>query len=132
MRQPVNELVVFRLQRAEETLAEAKIMAASECWNGCVNRLYYACFHAVNAMLLTKGLSSSKHSGVRSLFSLHFVKTSIIPKEMAALFNTLFDARQESDYEDFFNVDPDEATPWLKQVEEFIQFIQGICETDKP
>jgi len=129
--QSVAELVTFRLQRAEETLSEARVMAASGYWNGCVNRLYYACFHAVTALLLTKGLSSSKHSGVRGLFSLHLVKTGIVPKDLAAPFNTLFDARQESDYEDFFTIDPDEAVPWLEQAEKFISFIREACDTHK-
>lgn len=32
--------------------------------HGTVNRLYYACFYAVSALLLTEGFSSSRHSGI--------------------------------------------------------------------
>jgi uncharacterized protein (UPF0332 family) len=101
-------------------------MAEAKHWNGCVNRLYYTCFYAVNALLLTKGLSSSKHTGVRSLFSLHFVREGEFPKDLAALYNSLFDTRQESDYEDFFNADPDETGAWLAQAEQFIRYAEGI------
>lgn len=122
------ELIRYRIQRAFETLEEARLMAESAHWNGCVNRLYYACFYAVNALLLTKGLSSPKHTGVRALFSLHFVKEGEFPKGLAALYNSLFDSRQESDYEDFFSADPDETGVWLGQAGQFIRHAQGLVE----
>ena len=122
------ELIRYRFQRAFETLEEARLMAESAHWNGCVNRLYYACFYPVNALLLTKGLSSPKHTGVRSLFSLHFVREGEFPKGLAALYNSLFDTRQESDYEDFFAADPDETGDWLTQAEQFIAHAQDLVE----
>jgi len=67
-------LVGYRLARARETLEEARLMAQARHWDGCVNRLYYACFYAVTALFVAHGLSSAKHSGVRSLFGQHFVK----------------------------------------------------------
>jgi uncharacterized protein (UPF0332 family) len=122
------ELLRHRLARARETLDEARLMAESGHWNGCVNRLYYGCFYAVSALLLSKNLSSSKHTGVRSLFSIHFVQPGIFPKELAALYNTLFDARQESDYEDFFRADPEEIRQWLPLAERFIQTAARLLE----
>ena len=62
-------LIRYRLERARETLAEAATLAHASHWNGCVNRLYYACFYAVTALLLRKGLGSSKHSGTLGLFN---------------------------------------------------------------
>ena len=122
------ELIRYRIQRAFETLDEARLMAESGHWNGCINRLYYACFYAVNALLLTKRLSSPKHTGVRSLFSLHFVRDGAFPKNLAALYNSLFDTRQESDYEDFFTPDPEETQAWLVQAEQFIRHAEELVE----
>lgn len=127
-----TELIRYRIQRAFETLEEARLMAESAHWNGCVNRLYYACFYAVNALLLTKGLSSPKHTGVRALFSRHFVREGEFPKELASLYNSLFDTRQESDYEDFFTADPDETGAWLHQAGPFIYHAQELVEKALP
>ena len=63
-----RHLVLYRMERAHETLEDARILANAGRWNACVNRLYYACFYAVSALLVGDGLSSSKHAGVRSLF----------------------------------------------------------------
>jgi len=82
-----GDLVRYRLQRARETLEDARILANSSRWNPCVNRLYYACFYAVSALLIRHGLSSSKHTGVRSLFNRHYVRTGVVPKELAQLYN---------------------------------------------
>jgi uncharacterized protein (UPF0332 family) len=101
MNKELNDLIGYRIARARETLEEAKVLADSGHWNACVNRLYYACFYAVSALLSKKDLSSSKHSGIRSFFNHDFVKSGIVPKETAMIYNSLFERRQEGDYEVF-------------------------------
>ena len=68
MKKEIRALVIYRLNRADESLEEALILLERNHINTFVNRLYYACFYTVTALLLSKGLSSSKHSGVRALF----------------------------------------------------------------
>ena len=58
-----EELIRYRLSRAEETLEEARLLAENKHGNAAVNRLYYACFYAVLALLIRDGRYSSKHSG---------------------------------------------------------------------
>lgn len=69
MKEEIKTLVLYRLGRAKESLDEASILLKNGHANTFVNRLYYACFYAVSALLLTKGLSSSKHSGVKVFFT---------------------------------------------------------------
>lgn len=90
-----HTLIQYRLHRAEETYREALLMQRESHWNACANRLYYACFYAVNALLVKSSYASSKHTGVRSLFNQYFVKTGVISKELGTLYNELFEARQE-------------------------------------
>lgn len=63
----VEALVKYRLTRARESVDEALLLAEDSHWNTCANRLYYACFYAVNALLASRGLAASKHTGVRGL-----------------------------------------------------------------
>ena len=127
-----SEIIAHRLTRAYETLEEARMLAVAERWNATVNRLYYACFYAVSALLLTKDMQSSKHTGIRGLFSTHFVRTGLFPKELAVLYNSLFDTRNESDYEDFFNADPDEVLPWLEKTPVFLDQIKQMIFSLNP
>lgn len=90
-----KDLLRYRMERAYDTLEDARILASKGRWNACVNRLYYACFYAVSALLVRDGLASSKHAGVRSLFNKQYVKPGKIPKNLARVYNDLFERRQE-------------------------------------
>jgi uncharacterized protein (UPF0332 family) len=121
-----NDLIKYRLQRANETLEEAKTMAETNHWNTCVNRLYYACFYAVNALLLNNNLSSAKHSGVRGLLNKHFIRTGIISKDFGKLYNSLYEYRQQCDYEDLFQMDEEIAISYINQTKQFIKSIKAL------
>ena len=119
----LQDLVQYRLEKASKTLEDAKLLANAKRWNPCVNRLYYACFYAVSALLAQSDFGSSKHTGIRSLFNLNFVKTGKISKETAEIYNDLFDRRQEGDYADFVDFREDQVLPRITKVESFIQEI---------
>ncbi len=51
----IQELINYRLHRAYETLEEARLMQDIGHWNTCANRLYYAAFYAVSALLIYEG-----------------------------------------------------------------------------
>ncbi|QTA86301.1 HEPN domain-containing protein [Desulfonema magnum] len=118
-----DDLIRYRPDRAKEALEEAQVMANTDHWKTCINRLYYACFYAVSALLLKNGFSLSKHTGVQAYFNREFVVTGIIPKEYGRLYNLLFKHRQQSDYEDFFSVDEDIVKQWMRQSEAFVEII---------
>jgi uncharacterized protein (UPF0332 family) len=121
--EPLEALIRYRLERAQESLADVRLLADAERWNTCVNRLYYSCFYAVSALLARDGLSSSRHTGLRSLFNRNYVRTGVIPRDLARLYNDLFERRQESDYADFVRFQADQVRPWIPQTEAFIAHI---------
>ena len=128
MNEELNDLIDYRIARAKETLEEAKVLADSGHWNACVNRLFYACFYAVSALLSKHNVSSSKHSGIRSFFNQHLVKPGIISKESALIYNLLFERRQEGDYEVFVTFNENDVKPWLKETELFVNSVIALIE----
>jgi hypothetical protein len=124
-------LVNYRLQRAREALDEAKILFDRGHLNTYVNRLYYACFYAASALLLTKGFSTSKHGYLRSLLHREFVKTGVISKELGNCFDDLFDSRQKGDYADFIRFKAEDVAGWLKPTQEFVDHIDQLIKTIK-
>ena len=121
-----KELISYWLQRADETLEEARVMLNTDHPHGCANRLYYACFYAVTSLLILKDLSSSKHSGVMSLFNKNFVKTGIIPIELGKFYSSLFENRMESDYGDWIETEDEITKKDIKIASEFIEKIASI------
>jgi len=118
-----DDLIRYKLSRAEETLAEAKVMLQTSHPYGAANRIYYACFYAVTALLLTQNLSSSKHSGVIALFNRHFVKPGLISVDMGKFYSRMFDNRIESDYADWMEVEKQDIKEELARAEEFVSAI---------
>lgn len=124
------EYVQYRLSRATEALDEAGLLMESEHLSTAVSRLYYACFYSVSALLYTDGLSSSKHSGVRSLFNQHWIKTGRLPVEMGRFYQRLFDRRQEGDYGDIVAFAPQDVKKWFDQAREFVRLVsEKVTET---
>ena len=126
--EPTKALIKYRIERAEETYKEALLMRTESHWNACANRLYYACFYAVSALLAKYELSSSKHSGIKSLFNQHIIKKKILGSAKGKLYNQLFEARQEGDYVDFVSFNRDLVEPWVLNVENFIKDVKHLAE----
>ena len=130
MKERKKDLINYRIERSKETIGEAKVLAENNQWNGCVNRLYYACFYMVNALLLHESLSANTHSGVKSFFNQYFIKTGKLSKQYGQLYNALFDDRQESDYQDFVEMKSSYVKPLIKQVENFITDSENLINTN--
>ncbi len=120
-----RDLVRYRLERARETLEEARLMSQNGHLHGAANRIYYACFYATVALLLTRSLSSSKHSGVMALFNRHFIKEGILPIEMGKFYSRVFDHRLESDYGEIAELEAEDIEADLVKAEEFITRIES-------
>lgn len=123
--------VQYRLERSRESLAAAKLLADADMPSAVVNRLYYAAFYAVNALLCQHSLSSRRHGGVQALFNQHFVKKGLVSRLQGELYNKLFSLRQQSDYEDLYRPDPDEVKQMIPEVEAFVQAISSLIESAK-
>lgn len=118
-------LMKLRIRQAWEDLAVArKICDGESPSRSVVNRLYYACFYAVCALLAMRGMDESKHTGVRSQFSRHFVNTGEFEIGLAKFFNRLFDARLQCEYEQRdLEIPREMLVEWLASAERFIQSV---------
>ena len=126
-----NDYIKYRLQRAAETLNDAILLAENERWNSSINRLYYACFYAVSALLYSQSIEAKTHKGVRIKFMGEFIKTGIFDKDFGKLFSDLFDWRQEGDYSDFVSFDEDLTMPLINKSEEFITLREAFLKSSE-
>ena len=77
-----RDLVSYRIKKARETYNEVSLHIDNKLWNTAVNRLYYACYYSVIALLIKNDIKASTHAGARQMFGLHYIKTGIIDKEL--------------------------------------------------
>ena len=50
-----KNIVKYRLEKARNTFAEIPILIQNEFYGTAANRLYYACFYAIIALLINDG-----------------------------------------------------------------------------
>lgn len=83
-------------------------------------------FYGVSALLISKGLSSPKHSGVRALFNREFVNKGLVDKESGRFYFEMFKRRQMGDYRDFVKFKKIDVEKWLREAKEFIGRIEKV------
>ena len=123
-----SALVKYRLDRAEETVKEAGILAKEAHYNAAINRLYYACFYATSALLVANGFTVSSHAGVKTVLGLHFVSKGLLPIEHGKTFSRLFEIRHSGDYDDFVYCDKEMVDEYTPKVEAYITAIKSLLK----
>ncbi|MHC1777471.1 MAG: HEPN domain-containing protein [Lentimicrobium sp.] len=121
-----NEYIRYRLDKARETLHDAEILAHEGSWNSAMNRLYYACFYAVLALLFKHNIKTRTHAGAKTQFGLMFIMTGIIDKKWGAFYSDIFTLRQKGDYADFIEFDEKELNTLIPEASAFIAIIRSL------
>ncbi|HCM19722.1 MAG TPA: antitoxin [Porphyromonadaceae bacterium] len=125
-KESIQALSNYRLQRAKETMAEAVDIASSAYYNTAVNRLYYACYYAVNALLIKNNITVQTHAGVKQMLGLHFVVTQKLAPHYARFYTQLFNYRIAGDYDDFVSFDKEMLDELIPQAQDFIRAIEEL------
>jgi uncharacterized protein (UPF0332 family) len=98
-----RELVKYRIIKARDTFNEVNLHIENKLWNTAVNRLYYACFYAVIAVL--------------------------VDKESGKFYNDIFDLRQTGDYDDYIDFRKEDVLDLIGPANELISKIERILST---
>ena len=117
-------LAKYRLGQALDCLGSAQREIEAGSYKSAANRSYYCIFHSMRALLAIDGFDSKKHSGIISAFRQCYIKTSVFPAEFSDIIRDAFDARGNSDYEDFFVISKEDV---LAQVENAKIFNEAVA-----
>ena len=116
----IRALVNYRVQQARDALLASQVLIDAHLFRDAINRAYYAIFYSVLALLVTRRLGTSKHSGALALFNREFIKTGKLPNEMGRLARQSFDRRLEADYAELVEFTNAEAEETLARAREFV------------
>ncbi len=123
-----NDFIKYRIDRAKETINEVQTHIENKFWNTAINRMYYACFYAVSALLMKDNIDVSSHSGVRQKFGEYFVRTGKIDRNLAKHFTELSEKRHKGDYNDFYDYDEETVIRLYPVSQQFIDAIEQILK----
>lgn len=123
-----KQLVTYRISKAKDTLQEIDLHVQNKLWNTAINRLYYACYYAVIALLINNQINAQTHAGVRQMFGLHFIKSGLISKRLGKFYSDIFDMRQTGDYDDFIDYSENDIIDLIEPAKEFIVEIEKLLK----
>src|SRR5207237_1380349 len=121
-----ENVIHLRLAKAKATLLEVDLLMQNQLYNAALSRLYYACFYATTALLLSKGLTSKTHSCTSTLLHQHFVKPNNFDADKSAFYNRLMRQREIDDYNDFMIIDKHLVEMHIQPAREYINYITSL------
>lgn len=131
MGEDVRRLVARQVDKAAEKLRAARTLLASGHWDDAISRAYYAVFHAASAALLFRGVTAKTHEGLKTLFSLHLIRTGLVEKEYGETIRELKDDRENGDYDVFTSFGREDAEKAVQDAERFLSRIEVLLEDSR-
>lgn len=110
----------FLLNKAEESLQAAELLADNRLYDFSVSRSYYSMFYLAQIFLLSKDLSFSSHAAVISAFGREFVKTGDLPSLFHRYLIDAAKARTDGDYSTEVRQSQEDANLQISRTREFL------------
>ena len=117
-------MVSLELEKADSTFAEYEGLVEKGYWNTLANRLYYALFHAVSALLISDGREVASHKGAAIRFHQYYVREGIFSVDEGAFYSQMETLREKADYNCFFKVTEAEITARIEPTRQLIEKIK--------
>lgn len=118
-------MVELEIERAEKITEQFDTLREQQYWDTLVNRMYYAAFHAVSALLIHNALHVHTHRGALIAFNKEFVRTGLFTQEEGHLFSQLEGLRERGDYNCFVDATEEEIVPLIEPLKALIGKIKS-------
>ena len=118
-------VVGLELEKAQKTLKEVDVLKEAAMWNAASNRLYYALFHAISALLINDGYQVKSHRGILSQFGQHYVRNGIFGREDGRILSEMVVMRDNADYNCYYEAAEDNVLSYITPVCELINKIKN-------
>jgi uncharacterized protein (UPF0332 family) len=124
--------IQFKLTRARNLLNEVPVLLEHQFYDTIINRIYYACFYATQALLTTKDLFPKTHSGIGVQLHQHFVKPGLFDEAKATFFSNLMRERMEYDYGEAFLTDAQFVSARINSAMAYVAYIETLIPALEP
>ena len=121
-------VIKLKLDKATALMNEVEILLENHFYTTAISRLYYSCFHATRALLLTKDLMTKTHSGVIALLHKQFVQEGNFDESQAAFLSRLMKERIEGDYNDFIINNITEIEAYIIPAKNYLTYVISLID----
>lgn len=106
-------VVHLEIEKAHRIFSQIEALKRLGYWDNIANRLYYALFHAVSALLIHDGHNVGTHKGVVVAFGQHYIRTGVFPLSDGKLYSQLQTIREKSDYNCTYDMQEKDLLPLI-------------------
>lgn len=117
----MNAEVAARLEKARRSLVRARRDHEEDDHDFAVSGAYYAMFYAAEALLASRGLTFSRHSGVIAAINREFVHAGSLDHAHFEALQAAFRERNTVDYGHEPSVSPETAREILARADAFLR-----------
>jgi len=125
-----NKAVSGHIKKAHSNLESAQMLFDNGMYDSAVSSSYYAIFHAVSALLASKGMEFSKHKTVINKYNEEFIHTGLISSISFRSLTALFRLRMDCEYDPIVFIGEDGAKEALKLSQVAVQDILDYCQAN--
>ena len=119
-----QNMVSLELEKADSTFAEHEGLTEKGYWNTLANRLYYALFHAVSALLINDSREVGSHRGAAIRFHQYYIRTGVFTEDEGSFYSQMETLREKSDYNCFFKVSEADVKSRIEPTRQLIEKIK--------
>jgi uncharacterized protein (UPF0332 family) len=124
------ELIRYRLEQANETIEDVRILIENNRFRAAVNRIYYGMFYSLLALGIKSDFETSKHAQLIGWFNKNFINEGLIDPRYGKIINKAFNRRTKGDYDIYIDFDKDTVTEMHNEMQDFIDKIKQYIEVD--
>ncbi len=121
-------LISLQKQKSHRILAEADEMVSLKHWDIASNRYYYACYHMLQALFISRGISAKSHDGSLTYLGKYFILPGEVEKKFGRFFARMVQLRQKADYNSIAEVTEDEVHEMAPLSHDFIESLEQLIE----
>ena len=125
-----KSLIKYRLEEAEETIEDVRLLIENDRLRAAVNRIYYGMFYSLLALGLAHGFETSKHPQLIGWFNKNFIHGKEIEPEYGKMINKAYNRRTKGDYDVYVDFDRDIVIEMFGEMKDFINRIKKYLEID--
>ncbi len=122
----INDIIRFRIGRANQSLGDAEALAQAGLWNGTINRLYFACFYSVAALAARDSTSITEPGDMRRSVDQYDIRSGRIRYDLGDFYDELSAMRLDGDYKDFVVFDEKQVRPLITEAQRFVVSIESL------
>jgi uncharacterized protein (UPF0332 family) len=120
----INTLIKYRIEQAEETIIDVRLLIDNNRLRSAVNRIYYGMFYSLLALGLEHQFETSRHAQLIGWFNKNFISKGIIDSKYGKIINKAFNRRTKGDYDIYVEFDKEIVIEMFSEMQDFISRIK--------